>query len=98
MASKIPRSMRALAVSKYCLPAEYGIATLPVPEISKPDELLVRVHAASVNPVDVKMVGPYVSSPIVEGFANIAQYGKDGGRRKVSLTFPYPISYDRLTV
>jgi NADPH:quinone reductase-like Zn-dependent oxidoreductase len=53
--------MRALAVSKYCLPAEYDIATLPVPGISKPDEILVRVHAASVNPVDFKMVGPYVS-------------------------------------
>jgi NADPH:quinone reductase-like Zn-dependent oxidoreductase len=69
MASNIPRSMRALAVSKYCLPAEYGIATLLVPEISQPDELLVRVHAASVNPVDVKMVGPYVSFPDTVGLS-----------------------------
>ena len=77
--------MRALAVSRFCMPADYGIATLPVPEISKPDELLVRVHAASVNPVDVKMVGPYVLDPILEDFANIAQYGEDDGSWKVSL-------------
>ncbi|KAH6675661.1 chaperonin 10-like protein [Halenospora varia] len=55
MTSQIPRSMRALALSKYCKPSEYAFATLPVPEIKEPDEILIRVKAASVNPVDVKM-------------------------------------------
>lgn len=47
--------MRALALSKFCKPAEYGIATLPTPTISKPDEMLIKVHSAAVNPIDVKM-------------------------------------------
>lgn len=55
MTSQIPTAMTALALSKYSKPSEYNIATLPVPEISKPDELLVKVHAAAVNPIDVKL-------------------------------------------
>lgn len=42
--------MRAIALSKYCKPNEYEVATLPTPEISNPDELLIKVYAASVNP------------------------------------------------
>ena len=55
MASKIPRTMRALALSIFSKPSEYGVATIPTPEISQPDELLVKVHAASINPIDVKL-------------------------------------------
>jgi NADPH:quinone reductase-like Zn-dependent oxidoreductase len=47
--------MRAVALTRHCKPSEYELATLPTPEISKPDQLLIRVHAASVNPIDVKM-------------------------------------------
>ena len=55
MAGKLPCDMRAVALSNYCKPTEYDVATLPVPEITKPDELLIRVYAASINPIDVKM-------------------------------------------
>ncbi|KAE9381692.1 GroES-like protein [Stipitochalara longipes BDJ] len=55
MTSKIPTSMRAIALTKFCNPAEYNLGTLPVPKITRPDELLIRVRAASVNPVDVKL-------------------------------------------
>ena len=58
MADQLPKTMTALAISKHCKPDEYGLATLPVPEISMPDELLIRVRAASVNPIDVKLAGP----------------------------------------
>ena len=56
----VPATMRALALSKFCKPSEYAIATLPTPEITNPDEVLIKVHAASVNPVDVKMASGYV--------------------------------------
>ena len=55
MAVEIPISMRAVALSEHCTPEAYDIATLPVSQITKDDELLVKVHAASVNPVDVKL-------------------------------------------
>jgi NADPH:quinone reductase-like Zn-dependent oxidoreductase len=61
MASKIPTTMRAIALTKFCKPNEYNLGTLPVPEITKPDELLIRVRAASVNPVDVKMASRSVN-------------------------------------
>jgi NADPH:quinone reductase-like Zn-dependent oxidoreductase len=62
MTSNIPTTMRAIALTKFCTPAEYNLGTLPVPKITKPDELLIRVRAASVNPVDVKLATSYVSS------------------------------------
>jgi len=47
--------MHAVALSKYCKPSEYDLATVPTPKITKPDELLIKVRAASINPVDVKL-------------------------------------------
>ncbi len=52
--------MRALALLKHCTPSEYNVGTVPVPKITRPDELLIKVHAASVNPVDVELAGRYV--------------------------------------
>lgn len=57
MSTSIPSTMRALALSKFCNPSEYGIATVPTPKLSKPDEILIRVQVASVNPIDVKLAG-----------------------------------------
>lgn len=54
--------MRALVLSKYSKPSEYNVATIPTPEISKSDELLVKIHAAAVNPIDVGMATGYVST------------------------------------
>jgi hypothetical protein len=62
MATKIPTTMRAVALTKFCTPAEYQLGTLPVPKITRSDELLIRVRAASVNPVDVKLATSYVRS------------------------------------
>ena len=58
MASKIPITMRAIALTRFCGPSEYNLGSLPVPKITKPDEMLIRVRAASVNPIDVKLASP----------------------------------------
>jgi NADPH:quinone reductase-like Zn-dependent oxidoreductase len=48
-------TMRSLAIEKYCKPDEYQILNLPIPDIKAPDELLIKVHATSINPIDVKV-------------------------------------------
>lgn len=55
MASTVPNTMQALAFHKWCTPSEYDLATLPVPKIKEPDDILIKVHSASVNPGEVKI-------------------------------------------
>ncbi|KAL5352258.1 hypothetical protein ACLOAV_002205 [Pseudogymnoascus australis] len=53
--AQIPSTMRALAIPTYGKPSSYGVATIPTPQITQPDEVLIKVHAASVNPIDIKV-------------------------------------------
>jgi NADPH:quinone reductase-like Zn-dependent oxidoreductase len=55
MAEGIPELMRALALSRYGTPSTYDNASLPTPKIEKADEVLIKVKAASINPIDVKL-------------------------------------------
>ncbi|KAL1875613.1 hypothetical protein Plec18167_005549 [Paecilomyces lecythidis] len=46
--------MLSVGVSSYSKPAEYQLLELPRPEITDPKDVIIKVHAASVNPVDLK--------------------------------------------
>jgi NADPH:quinone reductase-like Zn-dependent oxidoreductase len=78
MASKIPTSMRAIVLSKYVKPAEYNLASVPVPTINKEDEVLIKVHAASVNPVDVKMAAGAMKAMLNATFPYLVGYDLSG--------------------
>ncbi|TLS28639.1 hypothetical protein PpBr36_01883 [Pyricularia pennisetigena] len=45
----IPSRMKALVAPKYCKPKGYIISDVPTPKITKPDEVLIRVHAAGTT-------------------------------------------------
>lgn len=45
------KTMRALTFSRYSKVPEYAFMDVPVPTL-QPNELLVKVHAASINPID----------------------------------------------
>ena len=51
----VPLSMRSLAIDSYSEPAKFNHANLPVPSIASPTDVLIRVHAAGINPGDLIM-------------------------------------------
>jgi hypothetical protein len=50
---KIPETMRSLCTRKFGAPSEWEIAELPTPKITKDDDVIVKVHAAAINPTDI---------------------------------------------
>lgn len=65
MSQTIPEKMRGLVTLKWAEPKEYTIANdLAVPKITKPDDVLIKVASASINPIDVKLAS---------GFAKLLQ-------------------------
>lgn len=46
--------MLSLAINSYTTPSNYELLDLSTPELSSPTDVLVKVHAASINPGDVK--------------------------------------------
>lgn len=53
--SSIPKTMRSLVAPTFCNPDKYEIAEMPVPSIEKPNEILIKVHAASIATGDTQM-------------------------------------------
>ena len=47
--------MLSVAAPSYSDPSRYELVKLPRPTISEPTDVLIQVHAASINPVDVKL-------------------------------------------
>lgn len=46
--------MLSLNISSYSKPSEYQVSDLAKPQLDEPRDVIVRVHAASINPIDVK--------------------------------------------
>nr|RBQ98723.1 hypothetical protein FVER53263_00314 [Fusarium verticillioides] len=47
--SKLPSATRTLVAPKKCLPAEYTVIEQPIPKITKPNQLLLRMKAVAIN-------------------------------------------------
>ncbi|KAI1131841.1 alcohol dehydrogenase [Nemania abortiva] len=52
--SDLPSTMRALVAPKFCTPSDYEVIDMPLPTIKKPDDVLIRVHAAGINTGDTQ--------------------------------------------
>jgi NADPH:quinone reductase-like Zn-dependent oxidoreductase len=70
--------MRALAIATYGKPSSYGIASVPTPQITQPDEVLIKVHAASANPIDVKVAEGALKMARKDTFPHVLGYDASG--------------------
>ncbi|KAI8240026.1 2-methylene-furan-3-one reductase [Colletotrichum sp. SAR 10_96] len=79
-------SMLAITALNYTDPSGYQLSTIPQPVISDPTDVLFRVHAASINPVDVKKAAGIFKLAVKESFPYqigydcagvVTQVGKD---------------------
>ena len=52
-----PSTMKAWQIERYGTTAELTLSTAPTPILRNPDDILIEVHAASVNPIDTRMLG-----------------------------------------
>lgn len=46
--------MLSINITSFAEPPQYQLSTLPQPVVSEPTDVLIKVHAASINPIDVK--------------------------------------------
>lgn len=46
--------MLSLNISSYSKPSEYQVSKLPSPSLVDSKDVIVKVYAASINPIDVK--------------------------------------------
>lgn len=53
--SPIPLKMRSLAVQSFRSPEDFSILELAVPQVRHPNDVLIKVYAASINPTDVAL-------------------------------------------
>ena len=47
--------MLSIATPAYSDPSRYQLVKLPRPTVSEPTDVVIKVHAASINPIDVKL-------------------------------------------
>lgn len=58
-------TMHSITIPKYSPPGEYELTRMPPPTITSPKDVLIRVAAASINPIDVKKASG-VSKPVLK--------------------------------
>jgi NADPH:quinone reductase-like Zn-dependent oxidoreductase len=54
MAPTTSSEMQSVCIPSYTKPSGYGVAKFPKPVIDADTEVIIKVLAASINPVDVK--------------------------------------------
>jgi hypothetical protein len=81
----IPERTRTLCAPSFGPPSKWEILELPIPKIENNDEVLIRVHAASINPTDVGgalgRYWPAFSVPYVNPLFPLLKYGKEERNR-----------------
>ena len=60
-----PSTMTAWEIERYGSTSEMNLSTTThIPTLRSPDDILIEVHAASVNPIDTRMLGVFPDAVI----------------------------------
>ncbi|ESZ95429.1 hypothetical protein SBOR_4170 [Sclerotinia borealis F-4128] len=78
VATETQPTMLALALYKFGKPDTYNIATIPIPKITDQNDVLIKVEAASVNPIDVKMASGFAKMMFDVKFPYLMGYDVSG--------------------
>jgi NADPH:quinone reductase-like Zn-dependent oxidoreductase len=54
MASSPTSEMLSICIPSYTKPSGYGLAKFPKPVVEADTDVVIKVHAASINPIDLK--------------------------------------------
>ncbi|KAJ5510697.1 Polyketide synthase enoylreductase [Penicillium expansum] len=60
--------MLSLNIPSYSQPSGYQLSELPKPDIIDPKDVIIKVHAASINPIDVKKAGGMLKLAVKDTF------------------------------
>ncbi|KAF3389583.1 Reticulon-4-interacting protein 1 [Penicillium rolfsii] len=60
--------MLSINISNYATPQDYELSELPAPTVEGPDDIVIKVHAASINPIDVKKASGASKSVLKDSF------------------------------
>jgi NADPH:quinone reductase-like Zn-dependent oxidoreductase len=71
MTSTTSSEMQSVCIPSYTKPSGYGVAKLPKPVIDADTEVIIKILAASINPVDVKKAGGLMKMIVPDRFDNI---------------------------
>lgn len=92
--------MLSINIPKYSPPANYELSKLPAPTVTNPKDILIRVHAASINPIDVKKASGISKLVLKDRYTpnppNPRSTPPSLHRPNVAVakSFPYKIGYD----
>ncbi|KAJ5897835.1 hypothetical protein N7504_008123 [Penicillium tannophilum] len=70
--------MLSLHIPSYSKPSEYQLSELPIPKLSIETDVLIKVHAASINPIDVKRAGGALKLAVKDSFPFKIGYDASG--------------------
>ncbi|KID89350.1 Alcohol dehydrogenase superfamily, zinc-type [Metarhizium guizhouense ARSEF 977] len=61
-------TMQSINTTAYSDPSGYQLSSLPKPEVSDPGDVVIQVHAASINPIDVKKAAGAMKMVLKDSF------------------------------
>lgn len=66
--------MQCITTPFYSDPSAYQLSTLPRPVVSEARDVVIKVHAASINPIDVKKAAGILKLAMKDEYAEPQDY------------------------